>query len=352
MFDPGAMFLQWEAVAGATEYRVLVSQNSDMSDPVINDVTTKANHAPFGLSGGATYYWQVFASDSEGNMGIGSQIWSFTTPANISPVAQISIPAKGGTCIVGQEYEFSGSGNDSEDGVLSGASLVWTSDVAGPIGTGETCSWRPLDDTYAGTHKITLTASDSEGATGADSVVITVATGRLPDTGQEQLEGYEAVPGEDMTYRINPPTYTKLDKEGNDLAADAINWAMARNDVTGLIWEVKTDDDTIHDRGNGYSWQGALDDFIAELNQEGFGGYNDWRLPTIKELSVMVHRGLPDRTMHPVYFPNVISNFYWTATTNANNTDEAWTVIFQDGTAIYNRQKLEINYVRAVRGGL
>jgi hypothetical protein len=55
--------------------------------------------------------------------------------------------------------------------------------------------------------------------------------------------------------------------------------------------------------------------------------------------------------MHPVYFPNVISNFYWTATTNANNTDEAWTVIFQDGTAIYNRQKLEINSVRAVRGG-
>jgi hypothetical protein len=44
----GAMVLQWEVVSGATEYHVLVSQNSDMSDPVIGDVTTKANDAPCG----------------------------------------------------------------------------------------------------------------------------------------------------------------------------------------------------------------------------------------------------------------------------------------------------------------
>ena len=66
---------------------------------------------------------------------------------------------------------FSGSGIDAEDESLTGASLVWTSDLNGQIGTGETFS----AFLSAGSHVITLTVTDSEGATGADSANTTVA---------------------------------------------------------------------------------------------------------------------------------------------------------------------------------
>jgi Protein of unknown function (DUF1566) len=55
---------------------------------------------------------------------------------------------------------------------------------------------------------------------------------------------------------------------------------MVRDDVTGLVWEVKTYDDSIHDKDNLYTWQDAQDVFIAQLNSDNFGGHSGWRLPT------------------------------------------------------------------------
>ena len=86
------MGLAWNAVAGATEYHVLVSESSDLSDPVIDETATSENYTPAGLSDGQTYYWQVVAFDAYDNTGIESQIWSFTVDAqhqNTPPVAQI-----------------------------------------------------------------------------------------------------------------------------------------------------------------------------------------------------------------------------------------------------------------------
>lgn len=353
------MGLAWNAVIGAFNYHVVVSESSNMSDPIIDEFATTENYTPAGLSSGRTYHWQVVARDAFDNTGIESQIWSFTVDAqhqNTPPVAKISLPGKGSTYIVGQEREFSGSGNDSEDGVLSDTSLVWISDMAGWIGMGETFFWNP-NNAQAGTHKITLTAIDSQGAKGADTVIITVATGRLPDTGQEQgqIEGYEPVPGEDMTYTINPPTYTKLDGAGNALDDADYYWQMVRDDVTGLIWEVKTDNDDIHDKDKRYLWK-EDNDFIATLNQESFGGYTDWRLPTIKELAIIVHRGQLNPAINEDYFPHTNMetstywHYYWSSTTVGNDPDKAWYVDFEDGIVLTDDKA--INYfMRAVRGG-
>ncbi|MBF0201707.1 MAG: hypothetical protein HQK66_10430 [Desulfamplus sp.] len=59
------------------------------------------------------------------------------------------------------------------------------------------------------------------------------------------------LPGQDGNYIINPRSYTKLDDQGNDLPITATSWTMVRDNVTGLIWEVKTRDGSIHDRDNG-----------------------------------------------------------------------------------------------------
>jgi hypothetical protein len=54
--------------------------------------------------------------------------------------------------------------------------------------------------------------------------------------------------------------YTKLDAAGNDLSDDAASWVMVRDNVTGLIWEVKQNNDgmanynNVHDTDNTYNW--------------------------------------------------------------------------------------------------
>jgi hypothetical protein len=58
--------------------------------------------------------------------------------------------------------------------------------------------------------------------------------------------------GQDANYNINPQSFSKLDAQANELPYSATEWTMVRDNVTGLIWEVKTDDGSIHDKDNKY----------------------------------------------------------------------------------------------------
>jgi hypothetical protein len=254
--------LKWEDVAGATQYWVKISQNNDMENPLIEEFTATLEYIVTGMDPETTYYWQVFARDSDENMGRGSQI---------------------------------------------------------------------------------------------RSIQITQISAKLPDTGQEHIESYTPVPGEDMTYTINPPSYTKLDADGHELDTAAAEWAMVRDNVTGLIWEVKTDDDTIHDKDDLYNLPDARAQFIAELNDSNFGGYSDWRLPTIKELANIAHRGNSDPAINTDFFANTMtSTAYWSDTAAVwKAADRGWAVDFGSGDVLRNDSgsKGAALLVRAVRGG-
>ncbi len=177
--------------------------------------------------------------------------------------------------------------------------------------------------------------------------------------------------GQDANYTINPPSYTKLDANGNALPDSATSWAMVRDNVTGLIWEVKQNKDNIpnysdpHDADNVYTWYDPSDplnvgaasdndtkDFLDALNSARFGGYNDWRLPTIKELAYLVRYDIPypGPTIDTRYFPNTVASGYWSSTTYAYYPDVAWIVNFYYG---YDNGSYKGYgyYVRAVRGG-
>ena len=79
----------------------------------------------------------------------------------------------------------------------------------------------------------------------------------VPDTGQTKCYddvGNEIDPcpqpgedfyGQDAQYITNTQSYTKLDENGADLPDEATEWVMVRDNVTGLIWEVKTNKDDI-----------------------------------------------------------------------------------------------------------
>ena len=188
---------------------------------------------------------------------------------------------------------------------------------------------------------------------GADSVrhaaaVETVNGTPLPDTGQTQ--SYTFTFGEDSDYLINPPSYTKLDANGDDLPDSATEWVMVRDNVTQLIWEVKTDDGSIHDKDNEYTWQNAQDVFIAAVNAEQFGGHSDWRMPSIKELASITDLGRHHPAINTDYFPNTVLSYYWSSTTSDYRTDYAWWVNFSYGSDYRSRKSRSI-YVRAVRGG-
>jgi hypothetical protein len=110
------------------------------------------------------------ATDSDGNTGIDTVMVPIQVES--APVAQINHPgANDGPRPVDEPFPFVGVATDAEDGSLSGASLVWTSDLQGPIGTGQTFD---AALTIVGVHTITLTAADSDANMGWDSVIVPI----------------------------------------------------------------------------------------------------------------------------------------------------------------------------------
>ncbi|MBF0215009.1 MAG: DUF1566 domain-containing protein [Magnetococcales bacterium] len=129
------------------------------------------------------------------------------------------------------------------------------------------------------------------------------------------------------------------------------------DELTGLIW--------MQNASCWYTqtWANALTK-VAGLNgtTESCSGYSgrhtDWRLPSVHELQSLVDAGrltpaLP--TGHPFSGFRVDnwewwSGYYWSNTTCAGNTDNAWTVDLREGY-VGNGGKTSSNYVLPVRGG-
>jgi hypothetical protein len=173
----------------------------------------------------------------------------------------------------------------------------------------------------------------------------------IPDTGQTKC--YDAVgneiacagTGQDGDHGANAMSFTPL-----------VGGTMVQDNVTGLIWEVKTNKDDVenyddpHDADNRYTWydpDSATNgghagtesdhdtlDFIEALNNANFGGYSDWRLPSREELRSIVDYSIPysGPTVDVSYFPNTVSSNYWSSTTCANDKDYAWIVGFHHGS--------------------
>ena len=113
---------------------------------------------------------------------------------------------------------------------------------------------------------------------GLVSATVPLCAAPVPDTGVTKCYNEdgneitcpnpgEAFYGQDGNYTINPQSYTKLDASGSDLPVTATSWVMVRDNVTGIIWEVKTDDGSIHDKDNTYALYDPsdVDDFLDAL---------------------------------------------------------------------------------------
>lgn len=190
--------------------------------------------------------------------------------------------------------------------------------------------------------------------------------------------------------------FTKLDAAGAPLPANAKEWVCVRDNVTGLIWEVKTTDRGLRDMWNKYSWYnpnpatngggagvrnagictGGIEcdtyAYTLAVNAQKLCGYSDWRLPERWELRSIVdygkdmsHRRTSEQfeendnnlaTIDIAYFPHTPTHWYWSATPFAESPDHAWRVFFYDGGDRFGtKEGGKVNgipvYARLVRGG-
>ena len=179
--------------------------------------------------------------------------------------------------------------------------------------------------------------------------------------------------------------FTKIANNGSTLTPAAAlgpadtDWGCTKDNVTGLIWEVKTAAG-IRQSTHVYSWYsteannggnpGAVggntcgstlsaasynnpcntQNFVAAVNAATLYGAADWRLPKLKELTSLVHAGEATPTIDTTYFPNAISDFYWSSATYVFAFDKAWFVTFYKGNSDA-AGKASAQGVRLVRGG-
>ena len=181
-------------------------------------------------------------------------------------------------------------------------------------------------------------------------------------------------------------SFTKLDAAGTPLADQAAAytsnpWDCVQDEVTGLQWEVKTDDGGLRDKDWTYTWfnstgindggiagtanGGACVDgsncdtekYVNAVNALGMCGRSDWRLATREELQSIAD--ISEFSTAPRYdirfFPNaptsVFASAYWTSTPDASSPAIAWTVnkLKGRGSAIFAKSRAFPLFL--VRGG-
>ncbi|MFA9461037.1 DUF1566 domain-containing protein [Thiohalorhabdus sp. Cl-TMA] len=196
--------------------------------------------------------------------------------------------------------------------------------------------------------------------------------------------GQDAVYGRDAAERNGTLTkegggsagfdFTKIGSNGNALDANATDWTCVRDNVTGLMWEGKTDDGGLRDKDHTYTWYspdgdtnggsagtqdggtcaGGIDcdteSYVAEVNNAALCGHSDWRMPTPAELASIVDNSTIGPAVDTGYFPHTAASNYWSASPYAGNSSYAWDVYFFSGL-VGNNFKGDANGVRLVRGG-
>jgi Protein of unknown function (DUF1566) len=166
----------------------------------------------------------------------------------------------------------------------------------------------------------------------ASMSALVVATLCVAATSAEAQGPYYAVPSWDQTL----PASTRF------IVLSNMSSAAVLDRETGLVWERVPGSGT-------FPWLDAQ----ASCNVKSVGNRKGWRLPTVQELASLVDPSIPfpGPTLPPGNpFQNWQSNVYWSSTTLASDSSQAWFVLFSNGV-VYHDFKDILRLVWCVRGG-
>ncbi len=151
--------------------------------------------------------------------------------------------------------------------------------------------------------------------------------------------------------------------------------SCVRDTQSGLTWEVKTDQQGLHDWRNSYSWfnptqahreldyrgtadAGSCDSsqcdtwmFVAAVNEEVYCGFDDWRMPSKDEMFSIsdLRKAKSPPTIDVESFPFAQAEEYWSANDYSFQPDAAWVWSFRHGHDRVDWKKSP-KFVRLVRG--
>ena len=131
------------------------------------------------------------------------------------------------------------------------------------------------------------------------------------------------------------------------MAQEAPRFTKANGVVTDSKTTLEWQDDYSDNGGDikSATWRDAIDYCEALI----LNGKDDWRLPNKKELLSIVDYSTYSPAISSI-FVKTNSNYYWSSTTNASDTGDAWGVYFYDGNTD-NANKSSNGTVRCVRAG-
>lgn len=221
----------------------------------------------------------------------------------------------------------------------------------GPVAPGSSTSFilRFLPAAPEGIRNATIKINSNDPNQGAFTFTAKgfASTVVLPKTGQ--TISYAA--GDDGNIQKGATLAGTRFLSGSSVVTDALTglqWTMNASllATTYLTW----DPDATPGDGK-VNWQNALA-FVAYLNSISYGGYTDWRLPNRDEQRSLINHGQANvaawLNAAAQGFLNANANYYWTSTTDASNTANAWALDMSTGRVVSRSKTLE-SYVWPVR---
>ncbi len=121
-------------------------------------------------------------------------------------------------------------------------------------------------------------------------------------------------------------------------------------------YEIRSDGQVVYDKTTGLTWEQSgsaemmsyrvAEEFIAKLCNDKFAGYNDWRLPTLKEAITLLEK---EKSSSGLFIEHVFdSGQQWIWTSDQYGSSSAWVVDFGNGNCDFS-DFLDNSSVRAVR---
>lgn len=154
-------------------------------------------------------------------------------------------------------------------------------------------------------------------------------------------DGYE-----DTRPSGNNAFYVRCIKSGQSFSPEYVrdNTNQIVTDISsGLMWQ-----DDNYAKTATYNWTSA----ISTCEDMQLGGYSDWRLPNVNELTQLVDRSKSKPAIDSAFQDTASDDgdYYWSSTTYAKYITNAWSVGFAYGISAGNG-KTNSYHVRCVRGG-